>query len=105
LTFRRLNRKEKEEKFEQMLKKRDIPQEYWPAMDLPEFSVKSEPKWWEFLWPLIKEKSDQRELLNLAQQKFSPGKERYFSSLQKTAHDHLKALARLRDKGVFKTHA
>ena len=81
LRFRRLNRKQKEEKFEQMLKKRDIPQEYWPAMDLPEFSVKSEPRWWEFLWPLVKEKSDQRELLNLAQQKFSAAKERYFSSL------------------------
>ena len=78
-----------------------IPKQYWPAMDLPEFSVKSEPQWWEFLWPLIQKNSDHQQLLELAERKYRAFRARCFADFAKTARDHLKALARLRDKGRF----
>jgi hypothetical protein len=34
--------------------RQNIPEEYFGTVDLPEFSVKAEPQWWKFLWPLIK---------------------------------------------------
>jgi hypothetical protein len=86
-------------------KKQKIPQKYWPAMKLPEFSVKWEPAWWKFLWPLIQNEIDLSKLPLLAQHDHTTGgikrRERYLSDCQKTARDHLKALARLRDKSVF----
>jgi hypothetical protein len=35
---------------------RPRPQEYLPAMESSEFSGESEPKWWKFLWPRIRNK-------------------------------------------------
>jgi hypothetical protein len=87
--------------WQQAAKKHKIPEEYWPAMKLPEFSEETVSRWWKFLWPLIKKNSNQQELLKMAQRKFSPARKRCFSDLQKTARDHLKALARLRTSGVF----
>ncbi len=91
--------------WEKTAKKEKIPQEYWPAMKLPEFSMESEPKWWEFLWPLIQNEIDLSKLPPLAQHDLTTGgikrRERYLSDCQKTARDHLKALAKLRDEGVF----
>ena len=82
-------------------KKEGIPEAYWPVVELPEFSEKHLPQWWEFLWPLIQENSDKQQLLELAQLKYPSSRTRYFGDLQKTARDHVKALARLRDKGAF----
>jgi hypothetical protein len=87
--------------WEEAAKKKGIPEAYWPTVKLPEFSVKYEPQWWKFLWPLIQKNSDKQELLKLAFRKFRGARPRYFADLQKTARDHLKALARLRDKGAF----
>ena len=86
-------------------KKQKVPEAYWSVKDLPEFSVKSEPKWWEFLWPLIQNKIDLSKLSLLAQHDPATGgikpRKRYLSDCEKTARDHLKALAKLRDKGAF----
>jgi hypothetical protein len=91
--------------WEQTAKKQKIPQEYWPAMNLPEFSVKSEPDWSEFLWRLIKKKIELNKLPPLAQRDHATGgikrRTRYLADCEKTARDHLKALARFRDKGVL----
>jgi hypothetical protein len=87
--------------WKQAAKKQKIPQEYWPAMDSPEFSVKSEPQWWKFLWPLIQKNSDHQQLLELAERKYRAARTRCFADFEKTTRDHLKALARLRDKGRF----
>jgi hypothetical protein len=90
--------------WEQTAKKQKIPQEYWPAVKLPEFSEKHLPEWWKFLWPLIQNEIDLSKLPPLAQHDPITGgikrRERYLSDCQKTARDHLKALAKLRDKGV-----
>jgi hypothetical protein len=82
-------------------KRQNIPELYWPTVKLREFSVKYEPEWWKFLWPLIQIHSDKQELLELAERKYRSARTRRFGDLQKTARDHLKALARLRDQGVF----
>jgi len=82
-------------------KKEGIPEAYWPTVKLPEFSDKHLPKWSKFLWPLIQDNSDKQQLLELAQLKYRSARTRYFGDLQKTARDHLKALARLRDEGAF----
>jgi hypothetical protein len=82
-------------------KRKNIPELYWPTVKLPEFLVKYEPEWWNFLWPLIEENSNHQLLLAKAQEKFKPFRKRSFADLQKTAHDHLKALARHRDHGAF----
>ena len=87
--------------WEQAATKEKIPKEYWLAMDLPEFSEKHLPLWWKFLWSLIQKNSDKQQLLELAELKYRSARTRYFGDLQKTARDHLKALARLRDKGSF----
>jgi hypothetical protein len=87
--------------WEQAATKEKIPKEYWSAMDLPEFSEKHLPRWWKFLWPLVQKNSDKQQLLELSELKYRSARTRYFGDLQKTARDHLKALARLRDKGAF----
>jgi len=85
----------------QVATKQKIPREYWPTMELPEFSVKFELQWWKFLWPLIQKNSDKQQLLELAQRKYRSARTRYFADFEKTARDHLKALAKLRDRGRF----
>jgi hypothetical protein len=83
----------------------NIPQEYWPLVKFPEFSTDSFDKWFPFLWPLIQEKIELSKLPPLAQRDLDTGgirtRTRYLADSRKTAYDHLKALARLRDKGVF----
>jgi hypothetical protein len=82
-----------------------IPKTYWPCVKLPEFSVKSEPRWWKFLWPLIRDKIDTSGLLPLAQTDPETGgvkpRKRYPSDSQHTARGALLTFARLKDKGVF----
>jgi hypothetical protein len=36
--------------------KQRIRESYWPLVAFPELSMKSQAKWWEFLWPLIQKK-------------------------------------------------
>ena len=74
-----------------------IPQVYWSSVKLPDFSVKSEPKWWKFLWPLISKKINVRKLNS----RYQMARTRYVADSGTTAHDHLKLLARLREKGVL----
>jgi hypothetical protein len=77
-------------------------EEYLPAVRLPPFSVKSEPRWWKFLWPLIKKKIDRLKLSPLAQHDPKSGgvkaRKRYKADSETTARDHLKLLARLKDE-------
>jgi hypothetical protein len=83
----------------------NIPQEYWPLVKFPEFSTDSFDKWFPFLWPLIQEKIELSKLPPLAQRDLDTSgirtRTRYLADSRKTAYDHLQALARLRDKGVF----
>jgi hypothetical protein len=74
-----------------------IPQVYWTSVKLPDFSVKSARKWWEFLWPLISKKIKVPKLNS----RYQMARKRYVADSGTTAHDHLKLLARLRDKGVL----
>jgi hypothetical protein len=96
-----------------------ILEEYWPTVELPEFSVKNEPTWWEFLWLLIQKKIDLSKMPQLKLREYDTVKvsmrngkaemresekkirKRYSSDSETTAHDHLKLLARLRDAGIF----
>jgi hypothetical protein len=82
-----------------------IPKAYWPCVKLPEFSQKSVPRWWKFLWPLIIKKIDTSGLLPLAQIDHETGgvkpRKRYPSDFQHTATGGLLTFARLKDKGVF----
>jgi hypothetical protein len=87
-------------------KKQKIPEAYWSTVELLEFSMKSEPDWWKFLWSLIQKKIDLSKLPPLAQRDLdSPGgikaRKRYLSDCEKAARDHLKVLGKLRDKGAF----
>ena len=85
--------------------KEKIPKSYKTAQELPEFKEKHLPQWMEFLWPLIQEKIDPSKLPLLAQQDPDKGgtriRARYRSDSWNTAYSHLKALAKLRDKGDF----
>jgi hypothetical protein len=101
--------------------KRKIPKAYWLTMNLPEFSMQTEPQWWEFLCPLIGKKVDLSKMPPLKRREYNTerwsyssrtGKvevregekkirTRYRSDIETTAHDHLKLLARLRDAGIF----
>ena len=84
-----------------------IPEEYWPTTELREFSEKSEPEWWEFLWPFIQKKIDVSQMPQLGQRDESKGpggikdRKRYHSDIATTAHDHLKLLARSSDAGIY----
>jgi hypothetical protein len=94
-----------------------IPEAYWPLRNFPEFSVKSEPKWWEFLSPLIRKKIDLLKLKPLKRRAYDElrvflrngkpqvrerdrkNRKRYPSDT--AAREHLILLARLRDAGIF----
>jgi hypothetical protein len=81
-------------------KRQNIPELYWPTVKLPEFSEKHLPKWLEFLWPIIQTYLPKEDSWYERQPQHEPRK-RYLYDFQKTAHDHLEALARLRDKRLF----
>ena len=91
--------------WKQAAERQKIPQPYWPLVKFPEFSTRSVGRWFKFLWPLIREKIELSKLPSLSQRDLDKGgtkiRTRYLSDSQKTAYDHLKALARLRDKGAF----
>lgn len=83
--------------WKQTAQEQGIPEAYWLTVKLPNFSEKSESLWWKFLWPLISTKIDTEEL----ESRYELARTRYAKDSQKTARDHLKTLAKLRDKGVF----
>jgi hypothetical protein len=83
--------------WKQVAREQKIPEAYWPFLKLPEFSEKSEPEWWDFLWPLIMKKIDVAKL----DSRYEMARKRHPSDSQKTARDHLILLARLRDTGIF----
>ena len=89
----------------EVMKGQHIPESYWPTMNLREFSVKSEPQWWKFLWPLIRKKIDVSKMPKLMKHNHQDGgiKERirYCSDSQKACRDHLKSLARQRNAGIL----
>jgi hypothetical protein len=85
-----------------------ISSEYWPAMKLPEFSVKSEPQWWEFLWPLLKKNNPdlleklrgdakRKEVvwthLDGSSNRQVKSRKLFWKDFQKQFRNHLKALA------------
>jgi hypothetical protein len=88
------------EGWERAAEAQGIPREYWAAMELPEFSVKFFAKWWGFLRPLISKKID-TAALKLLELRYKMAGKRYAKHSHKTAHDHLKTLARQRDEGIF----
>ena len=71
---------------------------YWPVMDLPELSPKSEPRWWKCLWPLIK-KNYPDLLLNLLNESVANEKKGW-STFRRQCRQHLQLLARRRTQGV-----
>jgi hypothetical protein len=90
----------------EVVKRQRLPKSYLPTIKLPEFSVESEPQWWEFLWPLIKKKIDVSKMPPLKLREYELDSEkktrkRYASDLQKACRDHLKSRARQRDAGVL----
>src|SRR5262245_9083918 len=98
-----------------------ILEEYWPAMQLPDFSQESEPRWWKFLWPFIEKRIDVSKLPLLGRRQYDEqrvshnvrtgktemrptektSRERYPSDSPRTARCHLMLLARLRDAGIY----
>jgi hypothetical protein len=74
-----------------------ISEYYWPVKDLPEFSVRSEPKWWKFLWPSIKKNYPG---LLLALKRESVAAEKRPSKFRPRFRQHLQLLARRRDQGI-----
>jgi hypothetical protein len=88
-----------EDHWKRIAKRKRIPERYFAAVDLPEFSVKSEPEWWKFLWPLIK-----KHLPKDSWYQRPPGyqpRKRYSSDFQKAAREHLQSLLRLRHEGIL----
>jgi hypothetical protein len=84
--------------WEQEAKRLRIRECYWPGMDLPELSPKSEPRWWKFLWPLIK-KNYPDLLLKLRNESVANDKKRW-STFRRQFRQHLQLLARRRTEGV-----
>jgi hypothetical protein len=90
-----------------------IPQEYFVTVKLPQFSMKSEPQWWKFLWPQIKRNNP--NLLAQLRSRY-PRAERVdprdkksvprasttrWTNYRTEFRNHLQTLARHRDCGVL----
>ncbi len=84
--------------WEQEAKRLQIRECYWPVMDLPELSPKSEPRWWKFLWRLIK-KNYPDLLLKLRNESVANDKKGW-STFRRQFRQHLQLLARRRTQGV-----
>jgi hypothetical protein len=84
-------------KNQNLLIKTQIPGEYRLTLKLPDFSEKSWPEWWEFLWPIIRKKINVAKL----DSRYEMARKRYASDSDKTARGHLKLLAQLRSNGVL----
>ena len=88
--------------WKQEAKRLQIRECYWPVMDLPELSPKSEPRWWKLLWRLIK-KNYPGLLTRLRNESCSNAalhNEARWSSFRRRFRQHLQLLARRRAKGV-----
>jgi hypothetical protein len=109
LSYRRLLGKNRKSFRTQIVKPKQvemyykIPREYRRTLKLPDFTEKSEPQWWEFLWPLIK-KNNPDLLVELREGKFPTRGIRHharWSSYRKEFRSHLRTLARLRKGAVL----
>lgn len=86
--------------------KNGIPEQYLAAAKLPDFGVRSESKWWKFLWPLVQSQIDVSQLQPLKQHDDgSKGgikdRRRYASDSWNECRGHLRSLARLVDSEVL----
>ena len=87
-----------------MARKANIPEDYWPTVDLPQFCEKTELRWWRFIWSRLKKR--QAELLpklcrsgqGRAQAKKGP---LYLKDFYKQFRQHWEALVRARMAGFF----
>jgi hypothetical protein len=76
--------------------------DYLPFVKLQDFSLESEPKWWKFLWPVIK-KNNPELLTELREGKIPTRGIRYqarWATFRKEFRNALRTLARLRSGGV-----
>jgi hypothetical protein len=83
--------------WKQAAERQKIPQLYWPLVKFPEFSPRLFGRWFKFLWPLISKKIDTAQL----ESRYKLARKRYPADSQKTARDHLKKLAKLRERGAY----
>jgi hypothetical protein len=84
-------------RWKKIAQRNGISQEYFVTVNLPDFSVKSEPQWWDFLKPFISKKINVPEL----DSRYQMARKRYASDSSTTARDHLKLLARRIDQGIL----
>lgn len=77
--------------------KQEVPEKYWLVTQLEEFSVKSSPQWWDFLWPSIKERID----VAFLELRYRMSRKRSVEDSKRAARDHLELLARLSDKNLW----
>jgi hypothetical protein len=77
---------------------RGIRECYWPVMELPELSLKTEPKWWKFLWPLIRK--NYPGLLQELRKESVANEKKGWSRFRRQFRQHLQLLAERREKGV-----
>jgi hypothetical protein len=77
--------------------------DYLPFIELPEFSMQSEPQWWKFLWPQIKK--NYPDFLEKSRSGKFPTrglrKDSRWASYRKEFRKALRTLARLRSGGVL----
>jgi hypothetical protein len=70
-------------------KRRRMPKDYWPTIELPRFCAASADKWWDWLWARILK--DKEVLI--------PGRDP--SKVQTQIHDYFLALVDARENGTF----
>ena len=83
--------------WEQEAKRLRIRECYWPVIDLPELSPKSEPRWWKFLWPLIKK--NYLNLLPKLRNESVADDKKGWSTFRRQFRQHLQLVARRRTAG------
>ena len=91
------------EAWTKLVRKQRIPKAYWPLAELPEFSMESEPRWWELQWPLIKQ-NNPNLLRKLREGKFPTRGIRYrprWASYRKEFRNVLRTLARYQSEGTL----
>jgi hypothetical protein len=85
-----------------LLVRSEVPRKYWETLELAELSVKSEPEWWAFLWPVIKG-NNQEFLVGVLEGRFPTLGRRLhtrWSSYREEFRSHLQSLAAARDKAA-----
>jgi hypothetical protein len=88
--------------WKQEAKRLGIPECYWPVLDLPELSEKSEPLWWKLLWERIK-KTYPGLLMALRNQSVSNAALNNtfrWATVRRRFRQRLQLIARRRDQGV-----